>query len=167
MAILFGLILLVLHPVIGAAECDREEGLEQRLLRHEGYRECPYQDTLGYWTIGVGHRLRPPVDITHCWTRAHVMEVLGHDIERAATAARHLVHSWYRIAAYRQDVLTELSFQLGAHGLSGFRRMLAAVERDDWVGVRRELLDSRLARQTPGRAQEVACRLSVDSDSQG
>lgn len=158
-----------LFLVVDAApsSCDPDEGLESRLLRHEGYRECPYQDTLGHWTAGVGHLLRPPVDVEHCWTREQVMVTLGHDIEHAEAGARHLVPSWYRIAAQRRDVLTELAFQLGSHGLSGFRRLLVAVDREDWAAAGRELLTSRLARQTPGRAQELACLISVDWDPGG
>ena len=36
-----------------------ENALHQELLRDEGKRLTPYRDTLGNWTVGIGHQLRP------------------------------------------------------------------------------------------------------------
>lgn len=158
MAIVLGLLCVG----VALAECDRDEGLAPRLLRHEGLELCPYRDTLGNWTVGVGHLIRGEADPEHCWTREHVMQVFRHDIERAETSARHLIPDWYQVSGNRRDILTELAFQIGAHRLSGFHRMLAAVHRGDWTRAGAELLDSKLARQTPGRARELACLMVPD-----
>ncbi len=45
---------------------------------------------------------------------------------------------------------------MGRQGLAGFVRMLMAIQAGDWGGAKFEALESDWAKQTPGRAAEVA-----------
>ena len=142
-----------------AAACNLSEGLQDRLIRHEGWRSCVYSDQFGNRTIGVGHLLRRPVPNNLCWSQNKVIATLYHDIHRAQSNAQHDIgrNNWKRIPKHVQEAITELSFQLGGHGLAKFRRMLAAIRAHRYGAAANELLDSRLARQTPHRAEELAC----------
>ena len=142
--------------------CDPTEGLYKRLLRHEGLRLCVYEDTLGNPTIGVGHLLRRPVAPGLCWSRSHVISTLYADIDRARHGARHLIPGWHKLSTVHREVLTELTFQIGAGRLAGFRKMLNAVKIEDWARASRELLNSLLARQTSTRTRELACLMTAD-----
>lgn len=149
-----------LCSVANAADCDPSEGLEARLIRHEGYRVCPYKDTLGNWTIGVGHLMKRPVDESHCWPDSKILVVFHHDVERAEDNARHDVNNnsvWATLPRVKREVLIEMAFQLGGSGLHHFRRMLSAVRVKQYPRAAQEMRNSKWARQTPVRAQELAC----------
>ena len=146
--------------VAAAFDCDPDEGLYQRLLRHEGMRRCAYTDTLGNPTIGVGHLLKRPVPEGLCWSRRKVADVFHDDVHRAMESTVRIVPGWHRISTVRREVFIELDFQLGPHRLHGFQRMLRAVKAGQWDVVAAELLDSHLAEQTPSRTRELACLLA-------
>lgn len=52
-----------------------------------------------------------------------------------------------------RDVIVNMSFQMGKSSLSEFEEMKASYENRDWAGVKREILDSDFADQTPSRAK--------------
>ena len=142
-----------------ATNCIAGEEMRNRITRHEGIRRCVYKDLYGNPTIGVGHKLHEPVPDDLCWDIVKIAAVLALDIEHARGNARHDLgeDAWAATPLIQQDVLTEMAFQLGGNGLMHFRKMLAAVREGDFETAAVELLDSRLATQTPKRAQELSC----------
>jgi len=138
------------------------------ILRHEGFRERPYIDPLAkdripphafktiekYWGSLVptfGHGL---TYITKEESRAIVTD-------RVVALHRQLESApWYVSApAAVKSALIEMAYQLGLAGLSKFHNMLQALELHDYERAADEALDSRWARQTPGRARELADRI--------
>ena len=55
-------------------------------------------------------------------------------------------------------IIIEMIFQLGGNGVSKFRKMWQALQQDppDYAEASVQMLDSRWAKQTPNRAQEMA-----------
>jgi lysozyme len=49
-----------------------------------------------------------------------------------------------------------MCFQMGRSGVANFKKFLAAAERKDWDAASGEMLDSKWAKQTPGRAKKLA-----------
>jgi lysozyme len=67
---------------------------------------------------------------------------------------------WPKLTDDRRRVVANMGYQLGVAGLMGFRRTLAALERGDYDGAAREMLDSKWAkRDTPKRAGRLAGRM--------
>jgi lysozyme len=72
------------------------------------------------------------------------------------------------LAPPRRAVLFNLAFNLGlgredsrkGEGLSGFRRMLAALRQGDSAAAAGEMLDSRWAKQVGRRATELARQMA-------
>lgn len=139
------------------------------IKRHEGYRQFPYQDHLGNWTVGWGHlieylALRAIPGDTFAdlmgWAsdpQRHA-DWLREDIMEAERAAR----MWYgglfaELSTIRQEVVTEMFFQMG--GGARFPKMKAALKRHDYDLSAAEMLNSRWASQTPNRAQTLALRM--------
>ena len=144
--------------------CDPHEGLQARLIRHEGWRACAYLDSLQNWTIGVGHLLKRPVPERLCWSDSKILAVLDNDIDRAEANAEHDLNApgvWAGLRRGPREVLIEMSYQLGGRGLLHFKRMLAAVRSGDLAAAADEMLDSRWAKQTPRRAQELSCLMEA------
>jgi lysozyme len=130
------------------------------LLRHEGIVRHAYQDSLGFWTIGVGRMIdqRRGGGLS----QQEIELLLDNDIERVLTALNQSLEWFHRLPERKKRALANMAFQLGPAGLFGFRRMLAALKRGDYSAAHREALDSKWAQQTPGRAQEVASLLAED-----
>lgn len=118
--------------------------LLRRVLEHEGFREKPYQDTLGIWTFGHGLTY-----ITEDESRAIVAARL-HDLQYRLVEE----HPW--LSGDVLEAMTEMCFQLGWNGCHNFKKMWDALMlgRNDTAA--NEMLDSRWAKQTPARAQELA-----------
>lgn len=140
------------------------------LGREEGRVPSAYQDSLGYWTIGVG-RL---IDASRGGrlSEAEIDFLLANDI-RACIAdlqgSAMLQPAWARCHdnAARVVALVSMRFQLGRSGLEGFAMMLQCLARGDFAGAAAQALDSRWARQTPARARRIARMLARGEIDQG
>lgn len=126
--------------------------LEERLRLHEGYEQYPYTDTKGKITIGVGHNL------TDNGLPEHIIQaLLDYDIQIAREELDRVHPDWRGYTSKRRDCLVELMFNMGAPSLLTFKKMWAAIEREDWPEAALELLDSRWAEQVgPHRAAKLA-----------
>ena len=85
---------------------------------------------------------------------------------RAATICRSRVYECRRrdpvfaaFAVPRRHALISMAFNMGGPRLADFRRMRAAIAAGRWEAAAAEALDSRWARQTGRRADEIAAML--------
>ena len=124
--------------------------LRDRIKRHEGQRFKPYRDTEGLLTVGYGRCMdRVPFSLDE------IELMLTNDIRRAKDGAESFfVYS--QLNDVRRGVLVEMIFQMGVGGVSKFKRFLAAALDEDWAESRAQMLDSKWAKQTPARANELA-----------
>jgi lysozyme len=127
------------------------DALRKELIRHEGYRESPYEDSVGVLTIGVGHNLQAK---PMCW--AALMVQLEHDIRDCIEDLDRNHPIWRRQTDKRQRVLINMCFNLGIAGLGKFRNMWTAIDAEDYDQAAVEMLDSRWAVQVGSRSQELA-----------
>lgn len=129
--------------------------LTRQLRSDEGVEPCAYQDHLGFWTIGVGRLIdkrKPGAGL-----RGHEIDyLLRNDIDdRIEQLTRRL--PWFQnLDDARKGVLLNMAFQLGVDGLLGFKNTLAMIERGDYEGAAKGMLNSLWARQTPARAARMA-----------
>ena len=139
----------------------------QRLAFHEGCVLKPYQDHLGYWTIGIGrcyekNPITPAEEfvIGKCWkqgiTKNGAYFLLRNDIKRCIKELEKKIPFWYELSDERQYALLDMNFQLGVNGVLKFRKMLSALGVGNWEEAKRQCLDSNYARQTPKRARRIA-----------
>jgi lysozyme len=122
------------------------------LMRDEGKRLKPYRCPAGKLTIGYGRNL-DDVGVTD----DEAMAMLEHDVD-ASIADCQKVFPWFEgLDQVRQGVIVQMRFQLGLAGLLGFRNVLRAIARRDFVDAATEMLDSQWARDdSPARAQRLA-----------
>lgn len=141
--------------------------LIDELRRDEGERLKSYRDTMGLWTIGVGHLIDPargadPApfgrDLRNgaTITAAESAELLNRDIsEKMAELDKRL--SWWReLDEVRQRVLVNMAFNLGVAGLLAFKNTLAFIRQGDYAGAARGMLASAWAQQVGQRAHRLA-----------
>ena len=128
--------------------------LKKLLIHHEGLRLNPYIDSLGYPTIGVGHKIE---SITH----AKAMELLQQDVDIAIDDA--MKFRWFpRLSLVRQDVIISMIFNMGLRSFKTFKRMIAGLRKNDFIAAAAELLDSLYHVQVGERAEDLAIMLRND-----
>jgi lysozyme len=134
--------------------------LTEQLRRDEGTESCAYQDSLGYWTIGVGRLIdaRKGGGLSN----EEIDYLLDNDI-KAKTAEVLRALPWAaRLSEARQAVLVNMAFQLGTKGLLAFHRTLGSVEDGQYGDAAVEMLNSTWAKQTPARAMRLATQMETD-----
>ncbi len=125
--------------------------LREELIRDEGLRLESYQDTVGLWTIGVGHLLGPERRMLRI-TPAEADALLTADIDAASDLAARLVG--VPLDDVRERAIINMSFNLGPR-LDQFKKFLAAVNARDWETAAKEMMDSKWARQVGKRAERL------------
>ena len=136
--------------------------LLESVRKHEGYRNKVYLDTLNKRTVGVGH-----LCVEDFWEdgkeyeEKFLMDILQKDLQSAIDQADDMCKN-LKISDDAKIIIIEMIFQLGGTGVSKFRKMWQALQQDppDYAEASVQMLDSRWAKQTPNRAQEMARHMS-------
>lgn len=130
------------------------------ITKHESYREFPYRCTAGHLTIGIGRNLD-----TNGIDLEEARYLLDRDIARCH--ADLCSFPWYEpLDRIRRRALLDMRFQLGPRGFRGFKKMIAALERNDFEYASTEALDSKWARQdSPRRALEITYMLRTGKEA--
>lgn len=133
--------------------------LKSQLLREEGAEPCAYQDSLGFWTIGVGRLIdsRKGGGLSN----EEINYLLENDI-KVKTREVLLALPWApRLSEPRQAVLIGMAFQMGIGNLLKFKRTIGSIEDGQYTEAAAEMLDSAWARQTPARAHRMALQMET------
>ena len=126
-----------------------------------------YKDHLGFPTCGVGHLITkndPEYDkpIGTPVTHARVMELLHADLSKVESEIHILFPDFSKYVWQCQHVLGDLCFNLGLPRLSKFKKMIAALEKDDIPVAAAELMDSKYAKQVPNQGKEKSEIIIID-----
>ncbi len=127
--------------------CD----LVRDLVRDEAMMLRAYRCPSGRLTIGVGRNIED-VGITE----AEALHLLGNDLTRVESELDRNVPWWRALPEPAQRGLVNMAFNLGWPRLSGFRKMLAALEEGNFTRAAAEALHSRWAGQVGARARRIA-----------
>ena len=131
----------------------------EQLKRDEGEVLHAYQDTLGYWTIGIGilidkrknGGLRPEESEFIFRNRLKLLD---------ADLANRL--PWIaKLDPARRGVLVNMAFQMGVNGLLGFRNTLAMVQDGKYQDAAKGMLASKWATQTQARAHRLSNQMAT------
>lgn len=141
---------------------DRDR-LRKELTRDEGQRLVAYQDSLGFWTIGVGHLLGSSPRMSSV-TFAEAQALLDLDIGVAEALARGLVPEFDTMSDDRQRALVNLAFNRGNH-LTTSTQILPAIQaaaqtqnEADWAKVPAAIKGTQWATQVGARADRLSAQ---------
>lgn len=154
------------------------EKLAQELRRDEGVRYAAYKDSLGYWTVGVGHLIDPRkggdpapfgVDLRNGGniTDSQVNKLLNDDINEAMGQLDNRLPWWSDLCDARQRVLVNMCFNLGIAGLVGFSNTLADIKNENYASASRRMLSTKWASQVGDRAKRLAQMMLTGRDYDG
>ena len=123
---------------------SNEQKLIQQITDHEGNIPYAYQDSKGYWTIGIGHmvdkRLGGQLSEDEC------QYILANDL---VTVRKQLSpYAWFTIQdEVRSGVIIELCFNIGIGKLLDFQNMIYALRTLDYKNAAAELINSSWAKE--------------------
>lgn len=127
----------------------------EQLTRDEGYKQFPYDDTVGKLTIGIGFNL---ADVGLSLEESQA--VLGLRIAKLTAGLAKL--DWYAtLDEVRQGVVKNLAYALGIGGLLHFPSMIHYLTIGDWNNAAAQLLASKWATQVGERAKRLALQLQT------
>lgn len=117
---------------------------------HEGLMLRPYHCSAGKLTLGYGRNIEQ-----RGITLEEAEYLLANDIRECREALTR-DYSWFAaLDEARQGAMVDLRFNLGARGLAGFPKFLAAMGRGDWPRAAQELRQSRWYGQVARRAPRI------------
>lgn len=125
--------------------------LIESIKEGEGYRAKVYKCTEGYDTIGYGFAIKDlELDEEVCDL------ILDKKLDKLIDATNNKFPFLRELPQDKCEVVYEMVYQLGLNGVSKFKKMLKALEREDYNKASAEMLDSLWAKQTPNRAIKLS-----------
>ena len=121
------------------------------LIRDEGLKLKPYEDTVGKLTIGVGRNL-DDVGIT----KEEALALMRNDVKQCIRELERSLPFFRFENQVRKDALVNMCFNLGLTRLLRFKKMIAAFENRDYEEAAKQALDSKWARQVGARSARIA-----------
>jgi lysozyme len=129
------------------------KNLVENIKKSEGFVGDVYKDSLDIDTVGYGTKM--PI------SKAEAELLLEHRLDAKITKLLKVKPFVANLSKERQEVLYEMSYQLGIGGLLKFKNMWRAVETLDFQRASTEMLDSKWAQQTPTRANKLALKMKA------
>lgn len=131
--------------------------LKAQITAHEDIKQSAYQDSLGYWTIGIGKLIdarkggKLSLD--------EINYIFNNSLEDAYNDLK--IYPWFNnLDEIRQGVLIELDFNIGLPNLLGFIMMIACIKNHDYVGASNQLRNSKWSSQVGiDRTNDLCYRL--------
>ena len=142
---------------------DSVDKLIKQLKKHEGSvkekgKHTPYQDHLGYATIGYGRLIDPKIGGGLADHEAEYL--LMNDLDTYMTAAK--TYDWYAgLNDARKAVIVNMLFNMGQTNFNKFLKMKQALDEGDFSEAAKQMLDSKWAKQVKGRSAELAAQMET------
>ena len=127
------------------------DDLKSRLIKHEGLCLKPYECSSGKLTIGIGRNLSD-----NGLSKQEAYYLFDNDIKNAIRLCQNEFSFFKTLSKQRQGVLVEMCFNMGIKKLKTFKKMIEAIQNDDFKTASDEMLESRWAKQVKNRAKTLA-----------
>jgi GH24 family phage-related lysozyme (muramidase) len=133
--------------------------IKKMIEGHEGKRYEPYKDSLGLWTVGIGHLIGDGKTLPPEWNRKfseeEVMAMFEKDYEKHKKQAESNVPGFSKYDSMGQGALIDLTFNMGPGWPEKFKNTSAKLGAGDTAGAAAGLTDSKWYGQVGGRAPKI------------
>jgi lysozyme len=129
---------------------DMKIKLRTLLIRHENYRELPYQDTRGFTTIGIGRNLS-----TRGVLPTEIDMMFDHDVDHFFNFLAEKFDWFNKLNEARQCALVDMCF-IGTKTFLEFINLIDALEKNDFDRAANEIINSKYETEVHQRAHDIA-----------
>ncbi len=140
--------------------------LREQLKIDEGVKYEIYNDHLGYPTFGIGHLVTEQDEeygkpIGTPVSEQRVNDVFDNDVAIYMSEAKKVFPNLDQLPDEAQQVIVNMTFNMGAPRLAKFKKFIAGVNNSDWNTAAVEMMDSRWAKQVGNRAERLRDRIKA------
>jgi lysozyme len=145
-------------PKIPTTVTGGDKGIMEMIKIHEGVRTKPYKDSLGLWTVGVGHLIGDGKSLPPEWDRElsmkEVDELFAKDYMHHKEMATK-TPGWDKANETGQAAMIDLAFNMGGAWYKKWPNTAKALESGDFNKAADGLKDSKWYTQVKGRAVKI------------
>lgn len=135
-----------------------DKWIMQMIKQHEGVRTKPYKDSVGLWTVGVGHLIGDGKSLPPEWNKEFTMQevdaLFAQDYEHHKKMAEKSP-GWELANDKGKGALIDLAFNMGGGWFKKFKNAASKLASGDFKGAADELVDSQWYKQVKGRAVTI------------
>ena len=128
------------------------EKIIEEIKHDEGFVAHPYNDSLGIPTIGYGTKL--PLD------KIEAELLLEKRFNDVLVELRNTIDFFEVLPECAKEVILNMAYNMGVPRLMKFKKMLNALELQDFKTAAKEMVDSRWYRQVGSRATRLVMKMS-------
>jgi GH24 family phage-related lysozyme (muramidase) len=136
--------------------------VKQMIIKHEGMKLQPYKDSLGLWTVGVGHLIGDgkslPKEFDRTFTKEEVYALFDEDFEKHRKAAMN-IPNFTRLGEKAQAAFIDLTFNMGPVWYKRWPSLVQSMKDFNIAAVIENLRTSKWAKQV--QASRVSDILSL------
>ena len=135
-----------------------DEDVKAMIKRHEGVRNRPYKDSLGLWTVGVGHLIGDGKSLPPEYDRTFSDEEINSMFEEdyaAHKAAAEQIPGFNNLNQTGQGALTDLTFNMGGKWYKRWPKFTKNISEGNTEEAAKSLEDSKWYGQVGNRAPEI------------
>ena len=126
------------------------------IVAEEGFSASEYYCTQGYATSGFGRKVSDikyfPLSSKKVTKEEAIVFVRDKITEITNQLRSRFPLAWGKCNEQRQAILISLTYQIGLTGISNFKKMWACLDRGDFEGASKEMVNSKWYLQTKNRA---------------
>ena len=123
----------------------------ESIAQHEGFSSTVYKCTAGVDTIGIGFAIKD-LELSE-----DVCELILKEKLQALEERFEDKFDWFKTSPIEvRNVMLNMAYQLGFRGFCKFKKTLSYLQNAEWESASKEMLDSKWAKQTPNRANELS-----------
>ena len=136
------------------------DAIKQMIMRHEGIKTKPYIDSMGNWTVGVGHLIGKslPVDMNKEFSQQEIMGMFEQDFAKHYGIAQK-TPGWDKANETGKGAMVDLAFNMG-QWWTKFPATAKALMAGDFTGAAAGLKDSAWYKQVGARGAEVTAMMA-------
>lgn len=154
----------VTPPAVGGDD----KWIMDMIKKHEGVRTRPYKDSLGLWTVGVGHLIGDGKSLPPEWNReftmAEIDALFAKDFEEHKKAAQK-IPGYDKANKATQGALIDLTFNMGASWYKKWPSFIKALVGGNMQQAAEELQNSKWYQQVKGRAADIVALIKSGGSS--
>jgi lysozyme len=132
---------------------------KQMIAKHEGIRDKPYQDSLGLWTVGIGHLIGDGKTLPESWNRKfskeEIMAMFDVDYEHHKAAAMKNIPNFEKMSGAMKAAFVDLTFNMGPAWINKWPNLKKQLDGMDIEGAISNLAGSKWATQVGKRAENI------------
>ena len=142
------------------------ESIKQMVIANEGWKNKPYKDSRGLWTVGVGHLIGNGKTLPKEWdrelTNEEVRQLFEKDFDEHLKQAQK-TPGWDKANEAGRAGLIDLTYNMGGYWYTKFKKAAALLKDGNFKDAALELKNSAWYKQVGGRAPVTISLISSGS----